>query len=181
MTALFTIRPAQIVEASSLRALAIRTFRDTFTEGSQPADMEAYLQTAFSLARTRSELSDPNNIFLLLFPDGETLPYGYTKLRIGTVEPSVRGDLPIELERLYVDKSVLRQGFGSVLMKAAIAKSAELAYDTLWLGVWEHNYRAIAFYKRWGFKQVGAHPFVLGSDHQTDLIFQRPVKESRSV
>ena len=59
-------------------------------------------------------------------------------------------------------------------MGACLEEAAGGGYETLWLGVWEHNLRAIAFYRRWGFETVGSHTFLLGSDEQTDLIMVRP-------
>jgi ribosomal protein S18 acetylase RimI-like enzyme len=46
-------------------------------------------------------------------------------------------------------------------------------HDVLWLGVWEHNARARAFYARWGFVEVGEMRFLLGSDPQRDLVLER--------
>lgn len=170
MTA-FSIRAATALDAQLLRDLAMRTFCDTFAEGSSAEDMDVYLQTAFALETVKAEILDECNLFLLLFSDER--PYGYAKLRRGTREACVQGDRVIELERLYVDRSVLRRGYGSALMEAAIARAVELGCDAIWLGVWEHNERAIAFYERWGFERVGEHPFVLGEDHQTDWVMQR--------
>ena len=58
-------------------------------------------------------------------------------------------------------------------MQAAIDEAQRRGHDTLWLGVWEHNPRARAFYRKWGFVEVGTHIFVLGSDPQTDILMQR--------
>jgi diamine N-acetyltransferase len=44
---------------------------------------------------------------------------------------------------------------------------------TLWLGVWEHNARAIAFYTKCGFIDVGEHAFFVGGDEQTDRVMSR--------
>ena len=64
-------------------------------------------------------------------------------------------------------------GWEIELMDAVCAEAAVLDAGTLWLGVWERNPRAIAFYRKRGFIEVGAHVFRLGDDAQTDLIMQR--------
>jgi len=46
---------------------------------------------------------------------------------------------------------------------------------TLWLGVWERNERAKAYYKKSGFTDVGSHVFMVGDDAQTDRILVRPL------
>ena len=57
-------------------------------------------------------------------------------------------------------------------MSALIDRALEVGAKTLWLGVWEHNPRALAFYGKFGFTCVGEHTFVLGTDKQRDLIMQ---------
>ena len=49
----------------------------------------------------------------------------------------------------------------------------------MWLGVWERNERAKAFYARQGFRQVGRQIFVVGSDPQTDN--RPPVEVARAT
>ena len=60
-------------------------------------------------------------------------------------------------------------------MQAALQEARGGGYDVIWLGVWQENPRAVAFYERWGFQKVGTHVFRLGDDPQTDWIMQRGV------
>ncbi len=167
------IRIASATDAEALAALAARTFRDTFQADNTPADMDAYVGTAFHAGRLRAELNDEASTFLLAFPGGVGPPIGYAKLRRGTSEPSVIGPNPVELERLYVDRPALGRGVGAALMRTALDTARRAGYQTIWLGVWERNPRAIAFYRQWAFEPVGTHVFRLGSDDQTDLVMAR--------
>ncbi len=96
-------------------------------------------------------------------------------LRSGNAPGSVNGRKPIELVRLYVSRESLGSGVGAALMQACIDDAQHGGYDTLWLGVWENNTRAQAFYRKWHFVQVGTHVFQLGDDPQTDFLMQRSV------
>jgi ribosomal protein S18 acetylase RimI-like enzyme len=60
----------------------------------------------------------------------------------------------------------------------AVDAAAAARARTIWLGVWEHNPRAIAFYLKCGFVDVGRHPFQLGRDVQTDRIMSRDVMKA---
>jgi diamine N-acetyltransferase len=169
------IRIATPADAVRLAALAERTFRDSFSDENSAADMDAYVQGSFSLDRIRDELADDANTFLLAFVDDADEPAGYAKLRAGPTDPSVTGPDPVELERLYVERNAIGQGVGAALMQAVLGAARLADRRTLWLGVWEHNPRAISFYERWGFEVVGDHVFRLGSDDQRDLVMERPV------
>ena len=59
-----------------------------------------------------------------------------------------------------------------MLFRSAVAKTL----DTVWLGVWEHNPKAIEFYKRCGFEVFDKHIFVLGNDPQNDLLMRKQIK-----
>ena len=99
----------------------------------------------------------------------------YAKLRTGTTDPSVTGDHPVELHRLYVGRSAIGRGVGAALMSATLEVARSTGHQTIWLGVWERNVRAIGFYQRWHFTIVGSQPFQLGSDRQNDRIMARRV------
>jgi ribosomal protein S18 acetylase RimI-like enzyme len=170
------IRSATPADAEPLAALAQRTFRDNFAEDNSTEDMEAYFRDAFSRERVCAELADQANTFLLAFIGGAAeQPSGYAKLRTGTSDPSVTGPDPVELERLYVDRSAIGHGVGAALLRASLEAARSAGLRTLWLGVWERNARAISFYERWGFVAVGDHVFRLGSHDQRDLILERSV------
>ena len=81
----------------------------------------------------------------------------------------------MELKRFYIDRAWQGAGLAQALMRATLDAAIVSGARTLWLGVWEHNPRAIAFYRKFGFVEVGMHDFMLGRDRQTDLIMARPV------
>jgi diamine N-acetyltransferase len=76
----------------------------------------------------------------------------------------------IEIARFYVDRRWQGQGLAQALMQAVIEEAKTRQMETIWLGVWERNERAIAFYRKCGFRDTGSQPFILGSDLQTDRV-----------
>ena len=168
------IRHAIPDDVPALATLAAKSFRSTFGPDNTPEDVDAYVEEAFSSGRLARELSDGRNVFLLACGDGGEIA-GYAKLRDGPADDSIRGPDPIEIERIYVDPDAIGRGIGAALMRACLDQAAARGRRTLWLGVWERNTRAIAFYERWGFRTVGSHVFRLGSDEQTDLLMERAV------
>ena len=169
------IRRAEPGDANMLAELGARTFRDTFAADNRPEDMDAYLASAFSLEQTTRELSDPRSTWLVAEIDGA--PAGYAKLHTGHVSDAVKGARPIELARLYAAQEWLGRGVGAALMTACLEESRRAGHQTIWLGVWERNARARAFYLKWSFRDVGTQTFQLGSDAQTDVVMERAISD----
>lgn len=168
-----TVRRGKADDAGLLAELGARTFSDTFAADNAPEDMASYLASAFNPEQQAAELADPQCLFQIAETDG--VPVGYAMLRSGSALDSVTGDEPIELVRLYVSRESLGSGVGAALMRACIGEAKQKGHKTLWLGVWEHNHRAQAFYRRWNFHEVGTHVFQLGGDPQTDILMQRSI------
>jgi RimJ/RimL family protein N-acetyltransferase len=167
------IRRARLDEAPRLAAFAERTFRETFQPGNRPEDLAHYLASAFGPAIQRAELEDPAVDTLLLELD-ETLA-GYAQLRLVAPPLDVGADEAIELRRFYVDRHWHGQGLARALMTAVEQAAASRRARAIWLGVWERNARAIAFYRRCGFLDVGSQAFMMGTDPQTDRVMLRPL------
>ena len=167
------IRPAGVADAPWLAALAERTFRETYSAHNTPEDMERYVADHFSAPLQAAELGDPR--LLTLVAELSDQPAGYTQLGFGPAPESVRGPGPVNIIPFYVDRPWHGQGVAQELMHAAAAHARAAGGRTLWLGVWERNPRAIAFYRKCGFAEVGIHTFVLGAVHQRYLILARPI------
>lgn len=170
------IRSAKEKDTDALVQLSSNSFRSAFEKNNKKSDIDLYIKENFSRQQLRDQLLDPNNVFLLLFLEPQTSPVGYAKLRVGSSEECVSAENPIEIERLYLDASAIGQGLGSMLMQACLDEASARGYQSVWLGVWEHNVRAIAFYQRWGFETVGTHPFQQGTETQTDWVMQRSIE-----
>ena len=168
------IRLAVPADAAALAALAEYTFRDTFAADNTPADMAAHVAESYSPAHQARELRDPAlTTFVTVGPTGELT--AYAQLRDGAAPASVTGPAPVELLRFYVDRAHHGQGLAQQLMTTVLEAAAQRGAATLWLGVWERNPRAQAFYRKYGFVDVGSHTFIVGSDPQTDRLMARPL------
>jgi ribosomal protein S18 acetylase RimI-like enzyme len=170
------IRAATGADAAILADLGARTFHETFAADNTAEDMERYLEESFSVARLEEELRDAAATFLIAAVDGT--PAGYAKLHAGPAESGVTGDNPIEIVRLYVLREWLGRAVGAALMRESIEEAQRRGHDVVWLGVWERNARAQAFYRKWDFREVGEHVFMLGSDAQRDILMARAVERS---
>jgi GNAT superfamily N-acetyltransferase len=165
------IRRADSADARLLTELGARTFLETFAADNSPEDMAAYIASSFNLAQQTAELADPAATFFIAEVGG--VAAGYAKLHAGEAAEGVGGAKPVELVRLYVSREWLGLGVGEALMRACVDEAQRAGHETIWLGVWERNGRAQAFYRKWNFRAVGEHVFQLGSDPQTDILMER--------
>lgn len=165
------IRDATPADAERLSAFGRRVFAATFAADNDPADLHAYLETAYTPAAQTAEIGDPA-VTTLLAGEGDDW-YGFAQVRATDVPECVDDPTSLEVWRLYVDPEWHGRGVAAALMEAAYAEIRRRGGRSAWLGVWERNARAQAFYRKQGFEPVGSHTFVLGSDEQTDQIWMR--------
>jgi GNAT superfamily N-acetyltransferase len=168
------IRLATSSDAVLLAELAASTFRETFAPHNQSHDMALHEAEAYGPRQQGRELADPSIVTLLVEVAGK--PAGYAQLRCGAAPACVGGEAPIELWRFYIAGDHHGQGIAQALMRRVETEAERLGARTLWLGVWEHNERAKAFYRRCHFADVGSHVFKIGTDAQTDRIMARTTR-----
>ena len=173
-----TARRAQATDAARLAALAERTFRAAFGSFNTSETMDVHCVNAYSEAIQSSEIVDPE-IETFVCDDGVEL-VGYAQLRWGTAPPCVPAMRPAEIKRIYVDQRWHGKGIAQTLMSQVLTTATRGNADQIWLGVWENNPRAIAFYQKFGFSKIGQHVFQLGDDPQHDWILCRDVGSWRS-
>ena len=171
-----TTRQATPADAALLASLAATTFRDTFGPDNTPENMDVYMASAFGADVQGAELRDPRVTVYLAEMSGEVA--GYAMLREGPAHASVGEENAVEIARLYAATHVIGAGVGATLMRRCLEEAAARGRRSVWLGVWENNPRAIAFYRRWEFVDVGSTTFMLGHDLQADRVMARRVPAS---
>ena len=177
-----TIAPGTVIDAAELAEFAVRSFVDTYAADNDPANLEAHLSANYGPEQQASELADPSVTTILARSNGELV--AYAQVRRSVTPPCVVHVDPIELHRFYVDRRAHGSGLASELMHAVHQAAHELEGRHIWLGVWEQNPRAIAFYKKVGFVDVGSQIYKVGPDEQADRVLvvsvQRPAPNSES-
>lgn len=163
-----TIRLATSNDAEALAHLAERTFREAFVAQNSPSDIDLHCVRNFSASIQRREIRDPDCVTIVADLGGELI--AFAQIRLHSPKQCVGAEHPSELRRLYVSKEWHGRGIAHDVMHEVMAATARSGADFLWLGVWEHNPKAIAFYRKYGFTVVGEHVFQVGADPQRDLV-----------
>lgn len=165
-----TIRPIGADEIEQLQYIGRQTFTETFSESNSAEDLEKYLENRFTAEKLSGELADKNSLFWFAMSNNQII--GYLKVNFGVAQTEIQAANAMEIERIYVLKAFHGSRVGQQLLSKALEIARQASVDYIWLGVWEHNHRAIGFYRKNGFAEFDKHVFVLGDKRQTDLMMR---------
>jgi ribosomal protein S18 acetylase RimI-like enzyme len=160
-----------IEDVRTLQKITIETFKDTFGESNSEADLKQYFTESCNLEKLSDEIINSNSFFYFIYYKHQLA--GYLKVNVDDAQTEDRGNSSLEIERIYILSSYKRLGLGRRLLNQAESLAKNTNKTIIWLGVWENNIDAQHFYSRFGFKEVGAHHFLVGTDLQRDLIFEK--------
>lgn len=168
------IRSAGVEDGSLIADLSRQTFYETFAAYNTVEDMDTFLLEQFTRGRLMLEVGQPGLYFFIALANGEAV--GYLKLREGKTPAGISNKNALEIARIYVLKSHAGKGIGKALMGKSLEVARSLQKETVWLGVWEKNGKAIDFYNSWGFIIFGQQDFLLGKDLQKDWLMKKNIK-----
>jgi diamine N-acetyltransferase len=172
---MINIRLATIADAANLAKLAKDTFTDAFGDVNDQQDLALFYQQVYGEAIQRAELENPNMTTYVAEHNQQLI--AYAQLHVGKAPNCIKAQNPLELKRLYLNANYHGKGLAQKLMATCISQANEQHHDKLWLGVWENNPKAQSFYKKFQFKEVGKHCFMLGNDPQRDIIMLKTLME----
>jgi ribosomal protein S18 acetylase RimI-like enzyme len=178
-----SFRVASPADAEEVAAVAARTFALACPPTTTAAAIAEHIRTVLSPARFRAHLADPAHRVVLAEVAGRAV--GYTMVVAAPpADADVAGALrlrpEVELSKVYVERGSHGAGLARPLMAETLRVARELAGERgrdaeagIWLGVNEHNARAIRFYERSGFRVVGTRSFRLSDAVETDHVMEQ--------
>ncbi|WP_339697102.1 GNAT family N-acetyltransferase [uncultured Roseivirga sp.] len=164
------IRKCEAKDLTQLTQFALKTFKDTFEKDNDPKDFKAYIDKAITEEKLGQEMTHKGSSFYFLELEGQII--GYIKLNLTPFQSDINDPKSLELERAYVDLNYHGLGYGKMLFDFIIEQAKSHQIEYIWLGVWERNAKAIAFYKQLGFYKFSEHPFKLGTAQQKDHLMR---------
>uniref|UniRef100_A0A832H4E7 N-acetyltransferase n=1 Tax=Oscillatoriales cyanobacterium SpSt-402 TaxID=2282168 RepID=A0A832H4E7_9CYAN len=166
-----TLHQATTTDAAVLVELGRRTMRQTYGTAFAIEDIDRVAEQRFNLKRLTDELANPEIRYLLVTANQQ--PCGYAKLEPTSTPDAITGMHPIQLVHLYVDSQWIGKGIGAKQMQGALEFVTSNGFATCWLQVLESNHRAISFYRRWGFVEVGSDLYPAGETSVPVLLMMR--------
>ena len=174
MTPDILFRPAEPADALCLGVLSTQVFLDTYAPlGIRPAIANEAL-AKHSVAVYEKLLVDPGVTILVAECAGHLV--GFSQVRNGVGHALVPEAAASELDRLYVQARFTGRGVGRDLLRHAEKAAAARGADTLWLTAWEGNARALLFYPRRGYEDLGMTVYSFGGADFPNHLFGKRVR-----
>lgn len=167
------LKKCALEDLELLQKISIELFTDTFKDQNTEEDLKNYLENAYNREQLKKELTNKNSVFFFLL-DNKVI-VGYLKLNIGNAQTEDIAENVLEIERIYIRSNRKRKGYGTILIEKAEQVARDENKEMIWLGVWEKNLSAMAFYKNKGFVHTSSHSFFMGDDEQTDWIMTKKI------
>lgn len=156
------LKKCTIEDLPVLQKISYETFNETFKHQNSPENMNSYLERAFNLKQLEKEILNISSQFFFAYFNNEIA--GYLKINTNDAQSEKMGDESLEIERIYIKNKFQKHGIGKYLFNKAMDMAVESNKQKIWLGVWDKNENAIAFYEKMGFIQTLAlTPFIWGT------------------
>ena len=167
-------RKVEIADVEVLAKLAKQTFRETFAHDNTEEQLQGYFEEAYNLRVLLTELEDPDSESYFIMHEEEIA--GFLKVNWGNAQTERELDNAFEIQRLYVLQTYQGFGLGKQLFEFALELAENNGFSWAWLGVWEHNTKAQAFYNRYGFEKFSQHSFMVGQKVDTDWLLKKKLR-----
>lgn len=167
------LRPCVLEDAEALALVAASTFLEAFAGVLPgPAIVQHCARHHIPAIYVRY-LSDPRvQTWLAVMREGDA-PVGYSMLTPPDLPLEDLHPADVELKRIYLFSKFQGSGVGQKLMDVALDGARSVEAPRLLLGVYAGNSRALRFYARNGFRQVGVRNFTVGTLVCDDLVLGR--------
>lgn len=166
---------ATVSDLETIQKISIQTFIETFAAVNTTQNIADYIKNSLNTEQLTAELNNVNSQFYLAYSDTEVV--GYLKINFGDAQTESINENALEVQRIYVLQNFHGKNIGQLLLDE-VKKIAQITnVDSVWLGVWEENHRAIRFYTKNGFVVFDKHVFIMGNDEQTDLLMRFEIHE----
>jgi ribosomal protein S18 acetylase RimI-like enzyme len=170
------IRKAKFSDAEFIAILGRVTFTETFGHLFREVnDLLTYYNKTFSVQKIRTSLKKSTNVFWIAFVDD--LPVGYAKLKLNSDSEFIEVNNISQLQKIYVLKDFLSMKIGLKLQNKLTDEAQKNKSEVIWLSVLHSNKRAINFYKKNNFIEIGLHNFQIGIEHFEFIVMSKNLKD----
>lgn len=165
-------RRASSTDATSLAVIGSSVWIATYAPDGVPAEFARYVLKEFTEAQVLARMAAGARYWVA---EQEGRLVGFAEIAPDQRTPCLGDQAQAEVVRLYVLEGFTRKGVGGALLDCCVREAADLGLAWIWLSVYHRNERAVAFYEKMGWKNMGETPFVLGGRAYPNFIYATAV------
>jgi len=170
------IRKAYLTDKESVAVLKQQVWISTYATEGISEEFANYVLSEFSVENISKTLSDKDKQVLVATFEGNI---------IGCIEISFNPEIPHqsvqgypEIAVLYVFERFCGKGIGLRLLEESFKMIGNMGLTKTWLTVYHENHRAIDFYIKHHFTQIGEMDFILNGKRHKNLIILREIQHN---
>lgn len=170
------LKDAGIEQAAMIANISRTTFEETFGPHNTVEDMQLFLQEQFTIDKLIKEVGISGHRHVIAYFDD--IPAGYLFIKYHS-HVLLQNEPALEISRIYCLQKFQGEGVGKSLMQEALMDAYKKKLTWVWLGVWEENTKALAFYQSFGFTSFSKRAFLLGNDIQQDWLMKCKIEQNQ--
>jgi ribosomal protein S18 acetylase RimI-like enzyme len=167
------IRKAEERDASSLAALSIEVWLNTYLRDGVSPLFADYVLSEFTAQKFRNSIGDPN---LAIWVSENRMGIDGFVTVCSTATSPIANCSPLEIMTLYVQTRHQSNGRGVALLHRALDHCKGMGGESAWLKVNAENSRAIDFYLRHGFNKIGSTHFVIADKAYENYVMETDLR-----
>lgn len=143
-----------VSQTDELMSLARAIYQEYYLHLWNPKGANWYMyEYAYAYGKLKEELADKNNLHFIIYD--EEKPMGYLKIKIDAQLEGYNIKDCLEIERIYLHKSISGKGFGKKLMILSEEIACKHQKQIIFLKAMDTSNDVIAFYQNCGFTICG--------------------------
>jgi diamine N-acetyltransferase len=167
------IRSGQLGDAENLTALAMQVWLQTYATDGISSTISSYVLSEFTVARFQALLSAESSAVFVAEVGKNLVGYAVASVDTPCPEPT---SAKVQLATLYIQEPFAGTGVGSLLLRRAESWAKQEKNSSVWLTANSKNARAIAFYTKHKYRQLGITYFTLGNEKHENLILDNSLQ-----
>jgi len=170
-----TFRNATRDDALCISVLAAHVFVHTYATFGIREAIAREVTEELSTSAMAALLANPDVRFIVAEVANHLV--GFVQLKLHAENTAVASHNAVEVVRLYVLERFASSGVGTGLLAKAEALAAAHGGQHTWLTTWVGNTRALAFYLRRGYTELGPTTYIFQGEHIENRLFVKALAD----
>jgi diamine N-acetyltransferase len=166
----YTYRTATETDIPGLAKLGLELFIETWAHLYSAEDLNDFLATVHTPHAVQADMETGRQYWIAQLGDEWV---GYCKAGPVGVPVDTAGRRAAELKQLYIQRAHHGHGVADRLMGFFLDWAAERQIQDAYISCWSENFRALAFYRRYGFEECGRYLYKVGKQLDDERILKR--------